>query len=187
MSRQFQTVKTIANRCRLLRQLQIVADHFREAYSCLFRKTKKYGPLCGPTSSCGGLLCHLRPFLFTVVTLITFSSNLSSIDIILIQIYIYNLKKSQKKSNQTLFFSKKISESLPFFLKKINNNKAIILVLLFKEIIVQPQLSTPQRFRIQGGYLERHKRTEKGGGRKFLCLMLNDHPGLKGPVHQLDM
>ena len=38
--------------------------------------------------------------------------------------------------------------------KKIN---AIILVLLFKEISIRPELSSPPHFRIQGGYRERDK------------------------------
>ena len=51
---------------------------------------------------------------------------------------------------------------------------AILLVLPIEEISLRPELSSPARFRIQGGYPERDGRLEgqitKDKGRKFLFL-----------------
>ena len=54
---------------------------------------------------------------------------------------------------------------------KKGRKKASILVLPSEEISLQPELSSPPRFRIQGGYHEGHKRTKKGNPCvKFLLL-----------------
>ena len=52
---------------------------------------------------------------------------------------------------------KKIVVQYFFFQQKKN---AILLVLSFKESSIQPELSSPPPFRIQGGYSERDKRME---------------------------
>ena len=48
-----------------------------------------------------------------------------------------------------------------------NNKNAILLVLLFEEISIWPELFSPPRFRIQGGWSERD-----GGGQtdKISCV-----------------
>ena len=55
--------------------------------------------------------------------------------------------------------------------KKKEKNK-ILLVLPFEEISLQPELSSPPLFRIQGGYPEHDGRRTKDGG-KSLCLILD--------------
>ena len=42
------------------------------------------------------------------------------------------------------------------------------LVLPIEEISLRPELSSPTRFRIQGGYPERYGRTDKGGRTEIL-------------------
>ena len=53
-------------------------------------------------------------------------------------------------------------------------NRAIPLELLFKDITLEPEVSSPHRFKIQGsgGYCERAK--QKKDGRKIPCLILDE-------------
>ena len=51
--------------------------------------------------------------------------------------------------------NRKILKALLFCKKE---KKAIVLVLPFQEISLWPELSSPHRFRIQGGYPERNER-----------------------------
>ena len=74
-----------------------------------------------------------------------------------------NLKKSQK-IQKNHFFSQKISKFRNYFVsrrKKEKKMNAIILVLPNEEISLRPELSSPPRFRIQGGYPERYTRTHE--------------------------
>ena len=48
------------------------------------------------------------------------------------------------------------------FRQKIKIKNAILLVLPIEEISLQPELSSPAHFRIQGGYPERHIHTYIG-------------------------
>ena len=59
-----------------------------------------------------------------------------------------NLKKFKKSENFKNIF---------FFPAKLNKNY-ILLVLPIKEISLRPELSSPPRFRIQGGWSERYER-----------------------------
>ena len=79
-----------------------------------------------------------------------------------------NLKKSRKISKNH-FFSKNLKIlKIFFFRRKKNKKNAIILVLPNEEIILRPELSSPPRFRIQGGYPERYGRTKDGGRTEIL-------------------
>ena len=49
----------------------------------------------------------------------------------------------------------------------------VISVLPIREISLWPELSSPPRFRIQGGYHKRYGRKEKEPVRKSLCLILD--------------
>ena len=65
------------------------------------------------------------------------------------------LQKSPKKHKKNAFFFKKISS--------------------FKDIIIQPELSSPPRFRIQGGYPERDgQRTGEGQRTEILVSILDN-------------
>ena len=84
-----------------------------------------------------------------------------------------NKKKSQKypqKSITNPFFFKKLSDNLEniFFRQK----NYILLVLPIEEISLRPELSTPPRFRIQGGQPECDTR-KKEDGLKLFCLIIN--------------
>ena len=56
--------------------------------------------------------------------------------------------------------------------KKGREKNGITLALQFEEIILRSGLSSPPRFRIQGGWSERHRRSPDGG-RKSWCLILD--------------
>ena len=79
-----------------------------------------------------------------------------------------NIKKCQKiqnpkKSNffqNITFFSKSLKILTIYFFHRLPHN----------EISLRPEISSPSRFRIQGGYCERDKWT-KDKGRKSLCLI----------------
>ena len=62
------------------------------------------------------------------------------------------MSKNPKKS---LFFQKSENFENVFFSAEKKNVKAILLVLPIEEISHRPELSSPPRFRIQGGYPER--------------------------------
>ena len=69
------------------------------------------------------------------------------------------ISKNLKKSH---FFKKSENFENIFFLPKKKKKYAIILVLPIEEISLRPELSTPPRFRIQGGSPERDgRRTEQ--------------------------
>ena len=71
----------------------------------------------------------------------------------------FKIKNNLKKSKKNHFFYLKILKIF-FFLPKKIKIKAILLVLLIKEISLQRELSSPPHFRIQGG----------GGGRGTLSV-----------------
>ena len=76
-----------------------------------------------------------------------------------------NLKKS-------LFFKKSENFENIFCSAKPKKN-AILLVLPIEDISLQPELSSPPRFRIQGGYPERDEGRRTKDGRKSSCLILD--------------
>ena len=81
------------------------------------------------------------------------------------------LKKSENLENLSRKEKKKFSKNLNFlkiffFSKKKN---AILLVSQYKEDTIQPKLSGPARFRIQGGGLL----SLMESGQKFSCLILD--------------
>ena len=87
------------------------------------------------------------------------------------------VKKIQKsgifsKIQKNHFFSKNLKILKIFFFRRKIKKNAIPLVLLIEEISLRPELSSPPRFRIQGGYPERYGRTNEAG-RKSLCLILD--------------
>ena len=55
-----------------------------------------------------------------------------------------------------------------FFAKKKPTTNAILLILSIEEISLWPELSSPPRFRIQGGYPEHHGRRMKQDGNPFV-------------------
>ena len=80
-----------------------------------------------------------------------------------------NLKKSQKFTFFDFFFFLKI-----FFRRRKKNT--ILLVFQYQDDAIRPELFSPPRFRIQGGYPECDgQRTKKEGRRrrKSLCLILD--------------
>ena len=79
-----------------------------------------------------------------------------------------NLEKSGEKICQKPFFPPKNQEFLKIFLLFVEEKSAILLVLPIEEISLWPELSSPPRFRFQGGYPERDGQTEDGP--KSLCL-----------------
>ena len=60
------------------------------------------------------------------------------------------MKKSQKIFKKKTFFQKKKKKK-----RKKTGKNAILLVLPIEEISLRPELSSPPRFRIQGGYPKR--------------------------------
>ena len=61
------------------------------------------------------------------------------------------MKKSIKKIKKNFFKKSENFEEEKKFRRKIKIKNAIILVLPIEEISLQPELSRPLRFRIQGG------------------------------------
>ena len=75
-----------------------------------------------------------------------------------------NLEKSQKIP----FFSKNLKILKIYFLFVKKKKNAISLVLPNEEISLRPELSSPPRFRIQGGYPERDIQTNEGRTKEIL-------------------
>ena len=77
-----------------------------------------------------------------------------------------NLKKSQKISKNHFFSFLFIT----FFFAEKRKENAILLVLPIEEISLQQELSSPARFRIQGGYPERDGEEEEEGEEGNPCV-----------------
>ena len=87
-----------------------------------------------------------------------------------------NFKKYQKSEifSENHFFSKKLKYLKIFFsVEEIKN--AILLVLIFKEISIQPKLNSPPCFRILGGSPECYTAAGAGQDPFFLILDKNNN------------
>ena len=136
-----------------------------------FNNTRRYSPLCGLTSSsCGGLWPTTEAsFALQAKTKVFFS--FLSVFAYLRLFLVKNWKKSKiwKNIKKSDFLSPKIT--IFFYLKiwKKNYKKnAIFLVLPIEAISLWPELSSPPRFRIQGG-VPWSLRTKDG--QKSFCLI----------------
>ena len=78
-----------------------------------------------------------------------------------------------------MFFSKNLNFLNLFFAEKKTKKNAILLVLPSDEISVQPELSSPPCYRIQGGSSERDAR-RTNEGRKSSCLILDGTLNVSG-------
>ena len=74
-------------------------------------------------------------------------------------------EKMSKNPKKSLFFKKSENFENIFFCRKKTTKNAIILVLPIEEISLRPELSSPPRFRIQGGYPERDEGRTNGNPR----------------------
>ena len=80
-----------------------------------------------------------------------------------------NLKKC-RKIQKNHFFSKNLKKEKKRR-KKSPKKNAILLVLPIEEISLRPELSSPARFRFQGGGTLSVTEEEDGGRRKSSCLI----------------
>ena len=128
-----------------------------------------------------GLSCFFGPYWpiywCSVVTLVTFSSNLGNFENKKIQHQNKSKESKHLKISKNLeIWRKETGFGCVFFFiqrRKEENNfeqqNAVLLVLLFKEISLQTELSSPPRFRIQGGVVW----ASRTDGRKLSCLILD--------------
>ena len=80
------------------------------------------------------------------------------------------VQPNTEKKNQKIPFLFTNLKTLKIFLFSLKTKNAVILVLPIEKISLQPELSSPPRFRREGGYPERYGRTEDGGRRTEILL-----------------